>query len=73
MNKISHGIKSTLFHSSYLPATLYLGLAGSLVILANQFVIEFYYLNLIVLLFLFAHMEWIADKQKFNGACKLCA
>jgi hypothetical protein len=73
MNKISHGIKSTLFHASYLLAPLYLGLVGSLVILANQSVIEFYYINLIVFLFLFAHMNWIADKRKFNGTRKLCA
>jgi uncharacterized membrane protein YqhA len=70
MNKISHGIESTLFHSSYLLAPLYLGLVGSLVILANQSVIGFYYLNLIVFIFLFAQMDWIADKRKFNGACK---
>lgn len=70
MNKISHGIKSTLFHSSYLLAPLYLGLAGSLVILAIQSVIEFYYLNLMVFLILFAYMDWIADKRKFNGARK---
>jgi uncharacterized membrane protein YqhA len=70
MNKISHGIESTLFYSSYLLAPLYLGLVGSLVILANQSVIEFYYLNLIVFLFLLAHMDWIADKRKFNSARK---
>jgi hypothetical protein len=69
MNKITHGIESTLFHSSYLLA-LYLGLVGSLVILANQSVIEFYYLNLIIFLFLFALMDCIADKRKFDGSRK---
>jgi hypothetical protein len=49
---------------------LYLGLVGSLVILAGQSVIEFYYLALIICLFLFALMDWIADKRKFDGARK---
>jgi uncharacterized membrane protein YqhA len=70
MNKITHGIESTLFRSRYLLAPLYLGLVGSLVILANHSVIEFYYLNLIAFLFLFALMDWIADKRKFDGSRK---
>jgi hypothetical protein len=69
MNKITHGIESSLIHSSYLLA-LYLGLVGALVILAGQSVIEFYYLALIICLFLFALMDWIADKRKFDGARK---
>jgi len=69
MNKITHGIESSLIHSSYLLA-LYLGLVGSLVILAGQSVIEFYYLALIICLFLFALMDWIADKRKFDGVRK---
>jgi uncharacterized membrane protein YqhA len=70
MNKITHGIESTLFRSRYLLAPLYLGLVGSLVILANHSVIEFDYLNLIAFLFLFALMNWIADKRKFDGSRK---
>jgi len=44
MNKITHGIESTLFRSRYLLAPLYLGLVGALVLLAYRFVIEFYHL-----------------------------
>ena len=44
MNKITHGIESTLFRSRYLLAPLYLGLVGALVLLAYRFIIEFYHL-----------------------------
>ena len=46
MNKITHGIESTLFRSRYLLAPLYLGLVGALVLLAYRFIIEFYHLAL---------------------------
>ena len=44
MNKVTHGIESTLFRSRYLLAPLYLGLVGALVLLAYRFIVEFYHL-----------------------------
>jgi len=89
MNKITHGIESTLFRSRYLLAPLDLGLIGSLVAISVIELLKDFielsgqaevgggtiwrviiHLTFVVSGVLFAFMDWIADKRKFDGARK---
>jgi uncharacterized protein (TIGR00645 family) len=44
MNKVVHAIEVLLFRARWLLAPLYIGLVGTLVLLAYRFVIEFIHL-----------------------------
>ena len=44
MSRISNGVEAVLFRSRFLLAPLYLGLVGTLALLAYRFVIEFWHL-----------------------------